>query len=329
MTNDQPPSKAGGASLETDPAAKATDMSATDGAGVSGTDGARRASKTPKPLKAPKAPAKVSKAGRNLPAAIAVGVILVAALLAALLFFPFGIVAIATVFAAVGVWEVSRALEVRGIKVPMVPVLVGTVALPFAAYFGGSESLAFALVATVVAILLWRTIDTAEDAVRSVLAGIFVVLWVPFLLSFAMLLLGEPSGQVRVAILLLLVVSNDTFGYLVGALFGKHPMAPKISPKKSWEGFAGSAAGATVVGIVAALFFLDQPWWFGLVLAVATVAAATAGDFSESMIKRELGVKDMSNLLPGHGGVMDRLDSVVFAAPVVFLLSVLLVPGAM
>ena len=327
MTNDQPPSKAGGASLETDPAAKATDMSATDGAGVSGTDGARRASKTPKPLKAPKAPAKVSKAGRNLPAAIAVGVILVAALLAALLFFPFGIVAIATVFAAVGVWEVSRALEVRGIKVPMVPVLVGTVALPFAAYFGGSESLAFALVATVVAILLWRTIDTAEDAVRSVLAGIFVVLWVPFLLSFAMLLLGEPGGQVRVAILLLLVVSNDTFGYLVGALFGKHPMAPKISPKKSWEGFAGSAAGATVVGIVAALFFLDQPWWFGLVLAVATVAAATAGDFSESMIKRELGVKDMSNLLPGHGGIMDRLDSIVFASPVVFLISVLLIPG--
>ncbi|MBP3037047.1 phosphatidate cytidylyltransferase [Arthrobacter sp. zg-ZUI100] len=309
-------------------------MSATDGAGVSGTDGARRARKTPKPLrtpkplKAPKAPAKVSKAGRNLPAAIAVGVILVAALLAALLFFPFGIVAIATVFAAVGVWEVSRALEVRGIKVPMVPVLVGTVALPFAAYFGGSESLAFALVATVVAILLWRTIDTAEDAVRSVLAGIFVVLWVPFLLSFAMLLLGEPGGQVRVAILLLLVVSNDTFGYLVGALFGKHPMAPKISPKKSWEGFAGSAAGATVVGIVAALFFLDQPWWFGLVLAVATVAAATAGDFSESMIKRELGVKDMSNLLPGHGGIMDRLDSIVFASPVVFLISALLIPGA-
>ncbi|MBP3044063.1 phosphatidate cytidylyltransferase [Arthrobacter jiangjiafuii] len=309
-------------------------MSATDGAGVSGTDGARRARKTPKPLrtpkplKAPKAPAKVSKAGRNLPAAIVVGVILVAALLAALLFFPFGIVAIATVFAAVGVWEVSRALEVRGIKVPMVPVLVGTVALPFAAYFGGSESLAFALVATVVAILLWRTIDTAEDAVRSVLAGIFVVLWVPFLLSFAMLLLGEPGGQVRVAILLLLVVSNDTFGYLVGALFGKHPMAPKISPKKSWEGFAGSAAGATVVGIVAALFFLDQPWWFGLVLAVATVAAATAGDFSESMIKRELGVKDMSNLLPGHGGIMDRLDSIVFASPVVFLISALLIPGA-
>ena len=324
MSNDQPTNKAGGTSLETDPAAKATDMSATDGTG------SPEQAKTSKRGvgRAPKAPAKPSKAGRNLPAAIAVGVVLVGALLSGLLFFPFAVVAIATVFAAVGVWEVSRALEVRTIKVPMVPVLVGTVALPFAAYFGGSEALAFALVATVVAILLWRTIDTAEDAVRSILAGIFVVLWVPFLLSFALLLLGEPGGQLRVAVLLLLVVSNDTFGYLVGAIFGKHPMAPKISPKKSWEGFAGSAAGATVVGIVAALYFLDQPWWFGLVLAVATVAAATAGDFSESMIKRELGVKDMSNLLPGHGGIMDRLDSIVFASPVVFMLSVLLIPGA-
>lgn len=326
MTNDQPPSKAGGTSLETDPAAKATDMSATDGAGlVPKGKASRRGARVPG---TPKAPAKPSKAGRNLPAAIAVGLLMVGALLAGLLFFPFAIVAIATVFAAVGVWEVSRALEVRGIKVPLVPVLVGTVALPFSAYFGGSESLAFALVATVVAILLWRAIDTAQDAVRSIFAGIFVVLWVPFLLSFAMLLLAEPNGQIGVAVLLLLVVANDTFGYIVGALFGKHPMAPKISPKKSWEGFAGSATGATVIGVLASIFFLDQPWWFGLVLAVATVAAATAGDFSESMIKRELGVKDMSNLLPGHGGIMDRLDSVVFASPVVFLLSVLLVPGA-
>lgn len=272
---------------------------------------------------------KPSKAGRNLPAAIAVGVVLLGALMVGLLFSPLAIVAIAAAFSVVGVWEVSRALEVRGIKVPHVPVLVGSVAVPLAAYFGGTEALAFALAGTGIAILLWRAIDTAQDALRSILAGVFVVLWIPFLLSFALLLLREPEGQIRVAVLLLLVVANDTCGYLVGALIGRHPMAPKISPKKSWEGFGGSVAGATIVGILAAVLFLDQPWWFGLVLAVATVAAATAGDFSESMIKRELGVKDMSNLLPGHGGAMDRLDSVVFASPVVFLLSVLLVPGAM
>lgn len=273
--------------------------------------------------------ARPSRAGRNLPAAIGVGVALLGSLLVGLLYYPVAIVVIAAGFAVVGVWEVSRALEVRGIKVPLVPVLVGTLALPLSAYFGGTEALAFALAATSVAILLWRTLDTAEGALTSILAGIFVLLWVPFLLSFATVLLAGPDGQLRVAVLLLLVVANDTFGYLVGAIFGKHPMAPKISPKKSWEGFGGSVAGATVVGVLAAVLFLDQPWWFGLVLAVATVAAATAGDFSESMIKRELGVKDMSNLLPGHGGAMDRLDSVVFASPVVFLLSVLLVPGAM
>jgi len=120
--------------------------------------------------------------------------------------------------------------------------------------------------------------------------------------------------------MLLLVVSNDTFGYLVGASFGKHPMAPKISPKKSWEGFAGSIAGAIAVGVLACIFLLDKPWWVGVVLAVGMVAAATIGDLSESMVKRELGIKDMSSILPGHGGVMDRLDSIVFASPAAFIL---------
>jgi phosphatidate cytidylyltransferase len=123
-----------------------------------------------------------------------------------------------------------------------------------------------------------------------------------------------------VAVMLLLVVSNDTFGYLVGASLGKHPMAPKISPKKSWEGFAGSIGGAMLIGILACLFVLDKPWWVGAVLAVGLVAASTAGDLAESMVKRELGIKDMSSILPGHGGVMDRLDSIVFASPAAFIL---------
>jgi len=129
-----------------------------------------------------------------------------------------------------------------------------------------------------------------------------------------------PPGAWQIATLLLLVVANDTFGYLVGASLGKHPMAPKISPKKSWEGFAGSIGGATAVGVIAAVFLLDKPWWVGVALAVGMVAAATAGDLSESMVKRELGIKDMSSILPGHGGVMDRLDSIVFASPVAFIL---------
>ena len=180
---------------------------------------------------------------------------------------------------------------------------------------------------------MWRSLDSEPGALKSISAGVFSLLWIPFLLSFVFLMLRAESGPtteltlnlgninagiVQVIIMLLLVVANDTFGYLVGVLFGKHPMAPKISPKKSWEGFAGSLGGATLVAIPATVFLLDQQWWVGLVLAVGMVFAGTGGDFAESMIKRELGVKDMSNILPGHGGVMDRLDSILFAAPVAY-----------
>ena len=275
------------------------------------------------------------KAGRNLPAATAVGVGMLVFVLGGLLFLPLGFVLIVTAFAVFGVWEVFRALETTGTRLPIVPVMTGTVAMPAAAYFGGTESLLFAMLLSSVAALIWRSLEGAAGSARSIFAGVFTLAWIPFLISFAVLPLhtfvGEtpvglwpggvvPPGAWQIATLLLLVVANDTFGYLVGASLGKHPMAPKISPKKSWEGFAGSIAGATVVGVLAAVFLLDKPWWVGVVLAVGMVAAATAGDLSESMVKRELGIKDMSSILPGHGGVMDRLDSIVFACPVAFIL---------
>ncbi|MFE5835941.1 phosphatidate cytidylyltransferase [Arthrobacter sp. NPDC056493] len=277
-------------------------------------------------------------AGRNLPAAIAVGLAMLLAVLGGLLFLPLGFVAVVTTFAVFGVWEVFRALEANGTRLPIVPVMVGTVAMPFSAYFGGLESLLFAMLASSVAVLLWRSVESATGSARSIFAGVFTLAWVPFLISFAALPLHVeggaspvgpwpggtvPEGAWQIVILLLLVVSNDTFGYLVGARLGKHPMAPKISPKKSWEGFAGSIAGAMLVGVLASIFLLGKPWWVGVVLAIGMVAAATAGDLAESMVKRELGVKDMSSILPGHGGVMDRLDSIVFASPVAFMLFVL------
>ncbi|MCB5274328.1 Phosphatidate cytidylyltransferase [Arthrobacter sp. SO5] len=274
------------------------------------------------------------KAGRNLPAATAVGLGMLFFVLGGLLFFPLGFVLIVTAFAIFGVWEVFRALEASGTRLPIIPVMTGTVAMPAAAYFGGTESLLFAMMLSSVAVLLWRSLEGAAGSARGIFAGVFTLAWVPFLISFALLPLHTaevatpkglwpdvvPPGALEVATLLLLVVSNDTFGYLVGASLGKHPMAPKISPKKTWEGFAGSIAGAMVVGVVAAVFVLDRPWWVGAVLAVGMVTAATAGDLAESMVKRELGIKDMSSILPGHGGVMDRLDSIVFASPVAFIL---------
>lgn len=280
-------------------------------------------------LKPPRTP----KAGRDLPAAIGVGVGLLVLVIGSLLFFPLAFVVVATAFVAVGVWEVTRAIGIKGIKAPLTPVMIGTLAMPASAYFAGSEGLLFALVASVGATMLWRSLDPEPGAVNSILAGLFSLMWIPFLLSFVCLMMvGErpPTtgltldladinpGIIQVVIMLLLVVANDTFGYLVGVLFGKHPMAPKISPKKSWEGFAGSLGGAMLVAIPATVFFLDVHWWVGLALAIGMVLAGTGGDFAESMVKRELGVKDMSNLLPGHGGVMDRLDSILFAAPVAY-----------
>ncbi|NQD86426.1 phosphatidate cytidylyltransferase [Paenarthrobacter sp. CM16] len=278
------------------------------------------------------------KAGRNLPAAIGVGLAMLLAVLGGLLFLPLGFVLLTTAFAVLGVWEVFRALEAQGTRMPIIPVMVGSLVMPVSAYFGGLEGLLFTLTASSVAVLLWRSIESAAGAPRSVFAGVFTLAWIPFLISFASLSLhtaggptpvgfwpdGIPEGAWQIASMLLLVVSNDTFGYIVGASFGKHPMAPKISPKKSWEGFAGSVGGAMLIGVLACIFLLDKPWWVGLILAVGMVAAATAGDLAESMVKRELGVKDMSSILPGHGGVMDRLDSIVFAAPVAYVLFALL-----
>jgi phosphatidate cytidylyltransferase len=275
------------------------------------------------------------RAGRNLPAATVVGLAMLIAVLCGLLFLPLGFVAVTTTFAVFGVWEIFRALEANGTRMPIAPVMTGTVAMPFAAYFGGLESLLFAMLLSCVAVLLWRSVESAAGSANSIFAGVFTLGWVPFFISFAALPLHAsggasplglwpggtvPHGAWQVAVMLLLVVSNDTFGYLVGASLGKHPMAPKISPKKSWEGFAGSIAGAMLVGVLASVFLLGKPWWVGVVLAVGLVAASTAGDLAESMVKRELGIKDMSSILPGHGGVMDRLDSIVFASPVAIVL---------
>lgn len=271
---------------------------------------------------------KTSRAGRDLPAAIVVGLLLLAVVLTGLFWLPLAFVATVAVFGVVGCWEIARALNGTGIDTPLVPLAVGGIAMPFCAYYGGLEALGLAFTASALLVFLWRIFEGPAKSVASVVSSIFVLTWVPLLLSFAVLLLNEPRGYLMVTTMLLLVVSNDTFGYLVGVLFGKRPMAPKISPKKSWEGFAGSVAGATAVGIAAAVFLLDVPWWVGIPLAVATVTAATAGDLSESMVKRELGIKDMSNILPGHGGVMDRLDSVVFAVPVTYILTIFLIPGA-
>lgn len=267
---------------------------------------------------------KKSRAGRNLPAAIGVGVVLLGIVLAGLFLYEPLLVFAVTVLSGIGCWEVARATTHAKTAVPQLPLYLASVLLPASAVLGGVEALGFSFVACILIALLFRLMEGLKGAVASVMSSVFIITWVPLLLSFALLMLEGDNGQWLIATILLLAVANDTFGYIVGVLIGKHPMAPKISPKKSWEGFSGSMIGSMAIGACAMYFWLDMPWWTGVILAFFTTIAATTGDFAESMVKRELGIKDMSNLLPGHGGIMDRLDSVLFVIPLGYLISHLL-----
>jgi phosphatidate cytidylyltransferase len=169
-------------------------------------------------------------------------------------------------------------------------------------------------------VFVWRVLDGGGmDAVRDASAGIFAAAYVPYLAGFAILLLREPDGPWLVVTFLLATIANDTGGYIAGVLFGKTPMAPSISPKKSWEGLAGSLVLTVAIAVVLVTLALGGPWWGGVVLGVVVVASATTGDLAESLLKRDLGLKDMGSLLPGHGGIMDRLDSLLITAPVSYL----------
>ena len=273
---------------------------------------------------APAAPVKISRAGRNLPAAIAVGAVLLGVVLVGLFWFEPLLVALVVLIAGTGCWEVARATTHAKTSVPLLPLFLSSALLPISALLGGLEALGFSYMLCLLVALLFRLMEGLRGAAASVMSSVFIISWIPLLLSFALLILQGPQGQAMIATILLLAVSNDTFGYIVGVLLGKHPMAPKISPKKSWEGFAGSMLGSMAIGALAMTYWLEMPWWTGVILAFFTTIAATTGDFSESMVKRELGIKDMSSLLPGHGGIMDRLDSVLFVIPLGYLISHLL-----
>lgn len=278
------------------------------------------------PLLSPPPPS-YGRAGRNLAAATGVAVGLGAVILVSLFVQKVVFVGVVVVAITVAIWELSAALAVRGVRVPVVPVVLGGIAMLVSAYVGGTEALTVSLALTVLALLVWRLGETSNGFVRDVTAGSFTALYVPFLAGFAVLLTRPDDGPWRVVTFLLVVVASDTGGYLFGVLFGRHPMAPSVSPKKSWEGFLGSLVLCAAVAIAAVTLLLDGRWWAGAVLGLAVLCSATLGDLGESMIKRDLGIKDMGNLLPGHGGIMDRLDSMLPSAPVVWIVLTALVPS--
>jgi phosphatidate cytidylyltransferase len=263
---------------------------------------------------------RTSRAGRNLPAAITVGVGLLALLAASLWFRPEPFVALVVVAQSAALWELRAAFARREIHVPLTPLLVGGAGMAVSAYAAGPEALLVAFVLTVAGVVVWRVLDgSGPRALRDAAAAVFAATYLPFLAGFVLLILDQPRGELRVVLFVLLAVANDVGGYVAGVMFGRHPLARSISPKKSWEGLAGSIVLAVVVGVGGSLWVLDSSWLLGVALGVLTAVTATAGDLAESLIKRDLDLKDMGSLLPGHGGVLDRLDSLVVTAPFVYL----------
>lgn len=274
------------------------------------------------------------RTGRDLILAILTGLILGAVVLASLLIVKWTFALLALAAAALGTFELVRALQTGGRRVDVIPQLIAVPLIVLPAYFSESWLQWTALFASVFLIAVWRMLGQMAardgrlygDVLGDVLAGAFVPVYVAFLASLAVALLRQPEGEWWVLAFLITVITADTGAYAAGLAFGRHPMAPRISPKKTWEGFAGAAVAALVAGALLAQFMLGVPWWAGLIFGAVILATATIGDLGESMLKRDLGIKDMSSWVPGHGGVLDRLDSILLSAAAALALHALLSP---
>ncbi len=264
-------------------------------------------------------PAKTSRAGRNLPAAISVSLLLGGIVIATLIFAPRGWVVILAVAMPIATHEVVKRLREAGYSIPLIPLLLGGQAMIWLTWPFGAAGALGAYGGTVLVCLIWRLLSQGLQSqpvnyLRDVAVTIFLATWIPLFGAFGALLVYPEDGWARVFAFMLGVVFSDIGGYAAGVLFGKHRMVPAISPKKSWEGLAGSLICGTTAAVLAVVFLLHKPWWVGIPLGIMLVITATLGDLVESQFKRDLGIKDMGTLLPGHGGLMDRIDGALPSA---------------
>ncbi|WP_393916335.1 phosphatidate cytidylyltransferase [Halostreptopolyspora alba] len=266
------------------------------------------------------------RTGRNLPLAIGSGVALGALVLVSIYPYPQAFVAITSAAVLLGLRELARAVSGQGVALALPPLLVGGVAMQVCAHFGGPAWLVGATAITAIVALSWRLRAGSDGYVRDTAANLFSLLYLPFLLGTWQLLIAAPDdGQQRIIAFIVVTISSDIGGYFAGILAGRHKMAPVISPNKTWEGFAGSVLGCMIAGALTVELMLGGPAWAGIVLGVAVVLAATVGDLIESLVKRDLGMKDMGRFMPGHGGLLDRVDSLLIAGPVAWVVLTLLV----
>ena len=264
-----------------------------------------------------------SRAGRNLPVAIAVGLALVAIIAFGLLVAPWFFIAVVTAALCLAVKEVNDALLRKGMHPELPVIIVGTAISVIGGYAVAqwdlgimpSTFIVICLGATMLGSLALRLRKGAEGYLRDAAASALLIAYVPLLGVYVALLMGATDGSYRFLAVVGCTVAADTGAYATGMLLGKHKMAPSISPSKTWEGFGGALFFSALIGVLAVIFMLDGPWWLGLILGIACGITGTLGDLVESLIKRDAGLKDMSNFLPGHGGVMDRLDSLLMSVP--------------
>ncbi|TNM41129.1 phosphatidate cytidylyltransferase [Nocardioides albidus] len=269
------------------------------------------------------------RAGRDLKAAVGSAVVLLSAIAASLLFWKPAFMVIVAIAVVVAVWELRKGLLAKDIDLPEQPLMAGGVTMVVVAYLWGSAALVTATAVSALVIMLWLLRRGIDGYVKNATASVFALVYVPFLGSFVALMLAEGGrgggglddpGVKGIITFILVTIASDIGGYVAGVLFGKHPMAPVISPKKSWEGFAGSALATVGAGVALVVWLLDGDWWIGVALGLIAVVMATLGDLCESVMKRDLGIKDMSQVIPGHGGLMDRLDSLLATIAPIWLL---------
>ena len=259
------------------------------------------------------------RAGRKLLPSIAVSLLLIALIWFALAYHSEVFAVVVATAVVLGIREIVRAFKARGIYLSISSLIVASLALSYATWNGGVAGLAVATAIALPILLIQLLTKGPEGFVASATATVFSLLYLPFLGGFLILLARPSTGLERVMTFVVLVGCNDTFGYIVGVLFGKHPLVPAISPKKSWEGLIGSLVFTVTGGVLAFTYIMTMHWWIGAIVGLMIVFTATCGDLIESAMKRDLALKDMGSLLPGHGGMLDRLDSVLISAPSLWL----------
>jgi phosphatidate cytidylyltransferase len=264
-------------------------------------------------------PKKTSRAGRNLPAAIGVGAVLGLMAIVILTFAPIGWLPVLAVAMPIATHEVVRRLREAGYDLPVIPLLIGGQAMIWLTWPYGPAGLLGAYGGTIVVCMVWRLVaqglsEPPVNYLRDISATVLLATWVPFFASFTALLIFQDHGGIRTFTVIVTVVFADIGGYVAGVLFGKHLMAPVISPKKSWEGLGGSLLFGITASVLTVAFLLDKPAWVGVPLGLMLVITGVLGDLVESQVKRDLGIKDMGTLLPGHGGLMDRIDAMLPSA---------------